>query len=102
MLEYDQSPTGKYSGYCEYFVTPYGLVTTPSVFQAFINDILRDTLSKFVIIYINDVLKYLDNLKQYIDHVNKGAAECHAIYCLHQSKKFHWLYMCFVDFIYHM
>lgn len=83
---------------------PYGLATTPSVFQAFINDIIRDMLGKFVIIYIDDVLIYLDYLEQHADHVIKGPAETNAQYCFHQSRNMSIsciLYISFVNFIYH-
>lgn len=42
---------------------PFGLVNSPSVFQAFINDVFRDMLKKFVIVYIDDILIYSDTFK---------------------------------------
>ena len=38
-------------GHYEYLVMPFGLNTAPAVFQAMINDILRDFLDHFVYIY---------------------------------------------------
>lgn len=35
-------------GHFEYQVMPFGLSNTPAVFQALINDILRDMLNHFV------------------------------------------------------
>ncbi|MGL5200452.1 MAG: reverse transcriptase family protein [Aeromonas veronii] len=44
------------TGHYEYRVMPFGLVNSPSVFQAFINDVFRDMLNKWVIVYIDDIL----------------------------------------------
>lgn len=34
---------------------PYGLACVPAVFQCFINDVLRNFLGKFVIVYVDDI-----------------------------------------------
>ncbi|MGL4480584.1 MAG: reverse transcriptase domain-containing protein, partial [Aeromonas veronii] len=46
------------TGHYEYRVMPFGLVNSPSVFQAFTNDVFRDMLNKWVIVYIDDILVY--------------------------------------------
>ncbi|XP_073675909.1 cilia- and flagella-associated protein 74 [Garra rufa] len=61
------TPTGHY----EYQVMPYGLANSPSVFQNFMNEIFRDYLHRFVIIYIDDILIYSRNLKEHQDHVRQ-------------------------------
>jgi len=45
-------PTGHY----EYLVMPFGLTNTPAVFQALINDVLRDMLIKYMFVYFDDFL----------------------------------------------
>lgn len=40
----------------EYHVLPFGLVNTPAIFQALVNDVLRDMLNIFVFVYLNDIL----------------------------------------------
>lgn len=42
------------SGHYEFFVMSSGL----NVFQALLNDILRDMLNKFVFLYLDDILIY--------------------------------------------
>ncbi|KAI2664346.1 Retrovirus-related Pol polyprotein from transposon 17.6 [Labeo rohita] len=44
--------TGQY----EYLVLPFGLTNSPAVFQALVNDVLRDMLNKFVFVYLDDIL----------------------------------------------
>jgi hypothetical protein len=45
---------------------PFNLINVPINFQALINDIFREYLDIFVVIYLNDILIYLINEKNYI------------------------------------
>ncbi len=42
-------------GHFEYRVLPFGLVNAPAVFQALINDVLRDMLNIFIFVYLDDI-----------------------------------------------
>ncbi|KAL0151259.1 hypothetical protein M9458_053450 [Cirrhinus mrigala] len=57
------------SGHYEYRVMPYGLVNSPSIFQNFMNEIFRDFLHHFVIVYIDDILIYSHDLQEHRRHV---------------------------------
>ncbi|KAG1930727.1 retrotransposable element [Pimephales promelas] len=57
------------SGHYEYLVMPFGLSNSPSVFQAFMNDIFRDMLDRWVIVYIDDILIYSNSLEEHVQHV---------------------------------
>lgn len=58
------------SGYYEYQVMPYGLANSPSVFQGFMNEVLRDMLHRFVVICIrHDILIYSRDLAEHHQHV---------------------------------
>ncbi len=46
------TPTGHYA----YLVMPFDLTNSPAVFQAHINDVLRDMLNQFVSVYLDDIL----------------------------------------------
>lgn len=50
---------------------PYGISSTPSVFQCLINDVLRDMLGKFVITYIDDILVYSPSYATHVVHVRQ-------------------------------
>ena len=43
------------SGHYEYQVMPFGLTNAPAVFQALINDVLRDMINHFVFVYLDDI-----------------------------------------------
>lgn len=60
------TPTGHY----EYLVMPYGLANAPSVFQAFMNEIFREYLHRFVLVYIDDILIYSNNLAEHRNHTS--------------------------------
>ena len=57
------------TGHYEYLVLPYGLANAPSVFQSFVNEVLRDMLHRFVVVYIDDILIYSDNVQDHVKHV---------------------------------
>lgn len=57
------------SGHYEYRVMPYGLSNSPSVFQNYMNEIFREYLNRFVIIYIDDILIYSSDMKEHEKHV---------------------------------
>uniref|UniRef100_A0A3B3D6E4 Gypsy retrotransposon integrase-like protein 1 n=1 Tax=Oryzias melastigma TaxID=30732 RepID=A0A3B3D6E4_ORYME len=59
------------TGYYEYLVIPFGLCNAPSVFQCFINDVFRDMLNKFVIVYIDDILVFSDSFAEHVSHVRQ-------------------------------
>lgn len=59
------TPTGHY----EYPVMPFGLTNAPAVFQAMINEVLRDFLDIFVYVYIDDILIFSPDLETHRKHV---------------------------------
>ncbi|XP_053548908.1 uncharacterized protein LOC128640454, partial [Bombina bombina] len=58
-------------GHYEYLVMPFGLCNAPAVFQHFVNEIFRDFLNSFVIIYLDDILIFSHNYQDYVHHVRK-------------------------------
>jgi len=50
---------------------PFGLSNAPSAFQRFMNNIFSDVLDVFVVIYLDDILIYSDNMNHHKKHVKK-------------------------------
>lgn len=48
---------------------PFGLTNAPAVFQALVNDVLRDFLNRFVFVYLDDILIYSKSLSEHRNHV---------------------------------
>ena len=53
----------------EYTVMPFGLANSLATFQNMMNEVLRDFLDPGVVVYIDDVLIYSENLEQHIQLV---------------------------------
>lgn len=56
-------------GHFEYLVMPFGLTNAPATFQAFLNDVLREHLDNFVVIYLDDILIYSRDARDHVQHV---------------------------------
>lgn len=56
-------------GHFEYLVMPFGLCNAPATFQHFVNDIFREFLDYFVIIYLDDILIFSTTLELHRTHV---------------------------------
>ena len=58
-------------GHYEYLVMPFGLCNAPATFQHFVNDVFRDFLDIFVIVYLDDILIFSRSLEEHRGHVCK-------------------------------
>ena len=50
---------------------PFGLCNAPGTFQHYMNDTFREFLDKFLVVYLDDLLIYSDNLKEHKAHVRQ-------------------------------
>jgi len=48
---------------------PFGLSNAPSAFQRLIHEVFADLLDVYVVIYLDDILIYSDNLEIHKQHI---------------------------------
>ncbi|KAL0180477.1 hypothetical protein M9458_022883 [Cirrhinus mrigala] len=89
------------TGHYEYRVMPFGLVNSPSIFQSFINDVFRDMLGRWVIIYMDDILVYSDSLKSHVSHVRKVLQRLisHHLFAKAEKCEFHQTATTFLGYV---
>ncbi len=58
-------------GHFEYLVMPFGLSNSPAVFQALVNDVLRDMVNQFIYVYLDDILIFSTSLQEHVQHVRR-------------------------------
>jgi hypothetical protein len=56
-------------GHFEYSIMSFGLTNAPTIFQYMMNDIFREYLNYFVVIYLDDILIYSKNEEEHKHHV---------------------------------
>ncbi|CED85420.1 FOG: Transposon-encoded proteins with TYA, reverse transcriptase, integrase domains in various combinations [Phaffia rhodozyma] len=80
---------------------PFGLTNAPATFQEFMNDIFRDLLDDFVIIYLDDILIFSADPSQHEEHVKEVLSRLrdHKLYAKLEKCEFdtdHWEFLGFV------
>jgi len=58
-------------GAFEWSVMPFGLTNAPAAFQWFMNDMFSDLLDVCVVVYLDDILIYSDDITQHRSHVKE-------------------------------
>ncbi|KAI2647533.1 Transposon Tf2-6 polyprotein [Labeo rohita] len=80
---------------------PFGLANSPSYFQAFINEVFRDMLNRWVIVYIDDILIFSNSLSEHIRHVRAVLQRliAHQLYAKEEKCEFHQDKISFLGYI---
>ena len=78
-------------GAFEWLVIPEGLTNAPAAFQRFMNDIFQDLLDNSVIVYLDDILIYSDDLESHRRHVREVLRRLrkHGLYAKATKCEFH-------------
>ncbi|KAK3559853.1 hypothetical protein QTP86_021422 [Hemibagrus guttatus] len=56
-------------GHDEYLVTQFGLTNAPAMFQAFVKEIFKDLIDRYLIVYIDDILIYSPSYNKHVHHI---------------------------------
>jgi len=73
IAEGDEEKTACHTRYGSYnfLVMPFGLTNAPATFCTLKNDIFREWLDDFVVVYIDDILIYGGSLEEHAEHLRK-------------------------------
>jgi len=58
-------------GAFEWSVMPFGLTNAPAAFQRFMNNVFSDLLDVCIVVYLDDILIYSDDIMQHWSHVKE-------------------------------
>ena len=88
-------------GHFEYLVMPFGLTNAPAVFQRLMDDLLRQYLDVFVVVYLDDILIYSEDLATHQQHVRKVLQVLldNDLYCKFSKCEFHVDHVEFLGYV---
>lgn len=80
---------------------PFGFPNAPAVFQALVNDVLRDMLNHFVFVYLDNILIFSKNEKDHVQHVRQVLQQLleNQLFVKAEKCEFHQQTISFLGFI---
>lgn len=89
-------------GHFKSLVMPSGLTNAPAVFQALINDVLRDFLDLFVFVYLEEVLIFSNSIGEHQAHVHQILHRLleNRLYVKAEKCEFHVTTVSFLGFVF--
>jgi len=80
----------RYGSY-EWLVMPFGLTNTPAAFQQFVNTIFADMLDVCIIVYLDDILIYSEDMESHQQHVWEVLCrlQLHSLFAKLEKCEFH-------------
>ncbi|QRW25577.1 Retrotransposable element Tf2 protein [Rhizoctonia solani] len=78
-------------GLFEYLVMPFGLTNAPAAFQHFMNNLFRDLIDVTVVIYLDDILIFLEKPEDHPNHVREVLSQLmkNQLFCKLSKCHFH-------------
>ncbi|KAH9250853.1 hypothetical protein BASA81_011366 [Batrachochytrium salamandrivorans] len=88
-------------GQFEFLVMPFGLANAPAQFQRMMNTLFRDSIGKFVLVYLDDIVVYSEDLETHKEHVKSVLAilSKNGLYCklekchFYQQNQLSWFFL---------
>ena len=68
---------------------PFGLTNAPAVFQTLVNDVLRDFINVFVVVYLDDILIFSRTPKEHTTSRPSGPSTAAGEQALRQGREVH-------------
>jgi hypothetical protein len=76
----------------EWLVMPFGLTNDPSTFKRLMNEVLKEFIGNFVIVYIDDILTYRQTKEEHLRHIKMVFSTLQKEKLLRNLKKCSFMY----------
>nr|XP_016512898.1 PREDICTED: RNA-directed DNA polymerase homolog [Nicotiana tabacum] len=63
----------RYGSY-DFLLMPFGLTNAPSIFCTLMNQVFREYINEFVVVYLDDIVVYNQTLGEHLEHLRKVLA----------------------------